>query len=206
MSSTTSPVEIHIPAAAIYASLTGIRQDLRFVVEACRRLESLEPVSPEDVQVAEALTIAAVTRYGRCFVEGARRMIPEAVLGQLRPDQREEHEDFLYLRHRHVAHSVNPFEENRLVAWVSDRSEETEIQSVSVHHSRILTLSSPAAARLRGIAEALIDAVDDFAKLEQQKVLALARRLPYAEVRDQGMLTPFEPTWEQVRKRRRRDA
>lgn len=193
-----------LPEAALLADLTGIEQDLAFVAEICRRLEAM-PLEKFDGSLAEALTTAAVIRYGRCFGTGVRtqgsRKLEEVVAG-LPVELQERHERFLALRNRHLAHSVNAFEENQPVAWLSDRPEETEIHGVSVMHGRLGSIGAGDAAQLRELAEALRAALDPIEKAENAKALAAARALPYEDLRKRDLPDAFAPTWKDVGKRR----
>ncbi len=201
---TTWNVPLELPEAARLADLTGIQADLEFVVEICRRLEGI-PLERYDSLLAEALTTAAVIRYGRCLATGVRnqgREKLEEVVASLSSELQERHERFLALRNRHVAHSVNAFEDNQPVAWVSDRPEETEVQSVSVTHGRLAAIGAGTAAELRELAEVLLAALKPIEKAENAKVLAAARALPYEELRKLGLPDAFAPTWNDVGKRR----
>lgn len=201
---TTWNVPIDLPEAALLADLTGIEQDLELVVEFCRRLEAM-PLERYDGLLGEALTIAAVIRYGRCFGTGVRTLGSrklEEVLAGLATELQRRHERFLELRNKHVAHSVNAFEENHLVAWISDRPEETEIQSVSVSHGRLASIGAGDAAQLRELAETLRAALRPIEKAENVKVLIAARALPYDNLRKLDLPDAFAPSWKDVGKRR----
>lgn len=145
---TTWPVAVELPEAALLADYTGIEHDLDFVVDLCSYLEE-HPVAPSIEPVGEAFSTALVVRYARCFTTGVRERVSDEIINSLPPEQRKLHDFLFKLRQKHIAHSVNAFEENRLMAFVSNRPEETEVQSISVHHLRLAALSHSMIADLR---------------------------------------------------------
>jgi|RhiMetdeSRZDD1v2_1073273.scaffolds.fasta_scaffold269808_3 hypothetical protein len=121
------PVPLNLPEGSLYADLSGIAFDLKCTIDFCTKLDELFSSGHFDLLLAQALEITAVICYGRCFASGVRSRVPAGVLAKLLPEQQASHQTFIELRNKYVAHSVNSFEENTVVAWVSDRPEETEI-------------------------------------------------------------------------------
>ena len=94
------------------ADMAGVQMDLRTVAATCaqlsRRLER-EREQRRDWLVAEAIQAHALIRYGRCFRGGVRTafLIPPEWIEELPADLRQAHADYLDLRDKHIAHSVN---------------------------------------------------------------------------------------------------
>ena len=88
-----------------------VLQDLRSVIELCKRLDTeLERAEDEaDNLLIEALWTAALVKYVRCFTSGKRFGLDPSVFDGL-AGASETHQYFKNMRDKHVAHSVNPFE------------------------------------------------------------------------------------------------
>lgn len=196
------PVPLNLPETSLYADLSGIAEDLKCTIQLCTKLDELFSSDQCDLLLAEALEIAAVIRYGRCFASGVRSRVPAEVLDKLLPEQQASHQLFIELRNKYIAHSVNPFEENAVVAWVSDRPEETEIQNVAVHGGRIASFGASIVRELKVLAQAILHELQGQIEEEKMKVLVHARTLPYTELKNRPMLGAFNPSWNDVKKRR----
>jgi len=196
------PVPLNLPEASLYADLSGIALDLECTIQLCSQLDELFSSGQLAPLLVEGLEIAAVVRYSRCFSSGVRSRVPTEVLAKLSPEQQVSHQTFLELRNKYVAHSVNPFEENTVVAWVSDHPEETEIQSVSVHMGRIASFGAPTVQELKALAQEVLRELQSRIEEERAKVLAHARTLPYTELKNRPMPGPFNPPWSDVSRRR----
>lgn len=113
--------EIDIPEAADLADLTGILYDFesakRFAIQLKEMLNRERP----DYSLVDPMTIAILVRYSRPFATGKRRRIGDMELRTLSSKQRSAHDRFLLWRNRHIAHSVNVFEDNQPVVryWVA---------------------------------------------------------------------------------------
>ena len=199
---TSWPVAIDVPDAKAFADFTGVEADLKIVIEFCDRLVSIFEGPKIDGLLMEALSTAAVIRYARCFASGVRTRLSDEVLVRLTPEERLLHDSVYALRQRHYAHSVNTFEENRLVAWVSDDPDDAQVRSVAVQHGRISSLGLPTARGLADLTRRILAVVQETLAQEGEKVLLLARKLPYEELRNREMPEPFAPKWSEVDQRR----
>lgn len=163
-----------VAEAGRLASLRGIEHDLRDVVAICDLLATREPKGLNFVEW-DALSSAAVIRYARCFVEGKRQWLNEAFLATAPSELQELHRFFLRLRHRHVAHSVNPFEENDVTLSIGDHFvSSNEITSLGSQHGRVMGLSLGMPAKLKRLAQWLLLRLVDETKQEEQRVLKVA--------------------------------
>lgn len=194
MATTSWPVPLRIPEARLLADLVGVEQDLTFVRDVCRHLENLSTSPPQDDPyfIGEALTIAAVVRYGRCFKGGVRdKQILIEIVQELSPTQRRLHGIVLALRDKHIAHSVNSLEENLIGAMVSDNPTQTAVRSISTGHSRFAALGGSSLRRFRELVEHLLRQVLARVKAEKAQVLAAAQRLDFEDLRRQGLAGPL---------------
>lgn len=186
------------------ADYFGIQRDLESVVALCKRIREHSVQQPRDSQLLDALTVAAVIRYGRCFDDSARDRIPNEVLDELEPQTRSLHESFRALRSKHIAHSVNPFEENTVVAEVSDRPDQTAAHGIGVVMAYWASLDQEGATLLRRLAEHFLELIQPRIVVERERLLQEAREIPYKELTARDMPGPYTIDWRKVGEQRKR--
>jgi hypothetical protein len=186
------------------ADYFGVERDLESVVAFCKRICEHSGQRPRDSQLLDALTVAAVIRYGRCFDDSARDRIPNEVLDELEPQTRSLHEAFRALRSKHVAHSVNPFEENTVVAEVSDRPDQTEANGIGVVMAYWASLDQEGATLLQRLAEHFLEMIQSKIVVERERLLQEAREIPYEKLTARDMPGPYTIDWQQVGQQRKR--
>jgi hypothetical protein len=196
-------VPLNLEIAKRYADLGGAAYDIETTIEICRRAEEYAAPDHYDGLLAEALTIAAVVRYARCFASGVRLRIPEDIVAQLSPEQQKRHARIIELRNKHITHSVNPFEENTVVASVSDRPEQHEITGVSVQSARVTSIGRDGFAALRELAETALAHLQILIEAERAKVFQAAKQLDFEELRSRDLPEAFAPSVDEVSRRRR---
>ena len=172
-------VDFCVPEAQHLADLTGVVADLRAVESLCDRLLSIGlPDTVEKSELAEALCAAALVKYGRTIASGVRAGLTEEHCSRLSAEHAEWHQYFKNLRDKWVAHSVNTFEENTVVAYlVPPERGPKHVSSISVHSRRVSTLSESAIVTLKDVAVALRTIVSAEVEDENQRVLTYARGL-----------------------------
>jgi len=112
------PRRIDFPEAIELANWAGIRLDLKFVCDACDRL--IHTDQSDDI-LRRALFVAALVAYARCFKgnEGVRIGLKENDLESMGENKvLAFHQFFITLRDKHIAHSVNDFEQ-AVIGWLS---------------------------------------------------------------------------------------
>src|SRR2546430_1185815 len=106
--------KLDMPAAAKYADLISVAEDLTVVVQACERLraEQRKPENDHDEVVAKSLWTTALVMYARCFGTGKRKglTLEDVRTLPLQGEVVEWHQYLIDMRNKHIAHSVNPFE------------------------------------------------------------------------------------------------
>lgn len=195
-----------VPEAKRLASLAGAEIDMRAVVDVCERLDALGDVSKLDFVLWEALSGAAVIRYGRCFKQGVRHYLPARALSAASRELHDTHAFIIALRDKHVAHSVNPFEENEVTVQIGDHFNSShDITSVNTAHGRVLGLSFGMPAQLSELAKWWLGWLEREGKIEQAKLVSLARTFTLETLKrqPQGVLGA-DTGHETVTKRRKR--
>lgn len=169
------------------ADMAGVLIDLRMTAGTTAQLSRRSKQERFDMLVLEAMQDSALIHYGRCFIGGIRTafLIPRAWISDLQPDLRQGHRDFLDLRNKHIAHSVNDWEINTPVARVRiDRETQSLIvHQVTVSKSRVVMLASDSLDKLWRLAKTLADRVEEEIKREQARVLEYAKTIPEKELR-----------------------
>jgi hypothetical protein len=169
--------------AAAYADLMGVCQDLAFVVAATDRLLALlnEPRSEAQMIAVRAHWMAALIAYARCFGSGKRQGLSVEVLAELEGDPIGAHEYFLRTRNKHVAHSVNAFEET-VVGFNVGSGPTHAVEGIA--HLHIFRVCDDAdgvrtLGRLARIAQA---AAERLAKPVRERLLAIGQQLSSNEL------------------------
>jgi hypothetical protein len=127
--------------AKTLADLTSIEQDLRTAREFAELYLGEYGKPQYQRNLPDALMVATIIRYARSFKGGIRLPLPPAE-DFLTKEQTTEHQYFLNMRDKYIAHSVNAFEENQPVAryWV-ERVDTEGITAIECMHARIVGLS-----------------------------------------------------------------
>ncbi len=144
-------------------------------------------------------------RYSRPFATGVRTWLKEEALETLSEPQRRKHDRLQAFRDKHIAHSVNAFEESQPVAryWV-ERVHEEGITSVECNHTRVVGLSSADVEDVIELTTAILSYVDECLEQEKATVLEIVRAMPVEEVLSKATKGPSLPDVKNIDKRRGR--
>ena len=104
-------VRVDFAEAGHLADLLSIHQDHSFTIGASTRLLEAINEMPGDSVLIQSLWTAALISYIRCFASGKRYGLSEEILSRLEGAPIDVHRFYKHLRDKHIAHSVNPFEE-----------------------------------------------------------------------------------------------
>lgn len=148
--------EVRGPDAEALADVAGELTDIRFARRAIEELlgqwPAGAPYGPDTIG-AQALWAAALVAYARCFVGGVRTAgAAAALVGKLPPDEQADHARFRALRDKHVAHSVNAFEQ-ATVAVVLGAAPEFEVLDVKPFELMTALPDRPTAERFGRLLE-----------------------------------------------------
>lgn len=176
-------VDLQIPEAERLADLAGILWDLQRAREFAQLLAAEFAAPKPNWGLAEPLSIAAVVMYSRPFMGGVRLRLGEDDLKGLTAEQRAAHEHLRAYRDKHVAHSVNVFEENIPRAnYCVERVREESITGISYGSGRIVSLSGADLNALTDLATALEAHVRALITTEQERLLPIVRGMPLETV------------------------
>jgi hypothetical protein len=176
-------VAINIREAYLLADLAGIRDDLATAEAICNLLLKEEMEIKEDTvdfTVTQALSTAALISYARVFKTSVRaKGLPNKIKKLLPEKFHDKHQWAINLRDKYVAHSVNAFEDNQVVASLfPEEHEHKGIFRITVRRSRLGAIGNKNVLDIRALCTTLMNEIDKLIKEEQDKVLEAARRIP----------------------------
>jgi hypothetical protein len=176
-------VEVQMEEARYLADLNGIKVDLQTVIDICQRFLNINFMEKPGNELLEILSIAILVKYSRPFAKGVRRKLSIYDVPELTDDEKTQHKRFIALRNKHIAHSVNEFEENKVKAYYNDERVHIEgIASISEGHARLSSISKYEAEVIIGLSNKVIDYVNLEMKAERAKILELVRNQSIDEV------------------------
>lgn len=207
MGENSSQRRLDLADGQLFSDLFGIKRDLESVMEFCQRLSNAYDAVPTDYYLIDALSTASVVRYCRCFEGGVRAKLARESISAIDPRFVEFHGYLFALRQKHLAHSVNEFEENCVTVAVSEPPAPREILGIGIGGGRVAGLDKATAKNLEVLAKKLYDALVVEFETERGRIQQLVTALPIEEIYELPMLPPFQPDWRRAAiKRRRRDA
>ena len=171
--------DVEFSEAKRLADLASIIRDLQATVETCRRVVALLEAKEDDPIVLEGLWSAALVRYVRCFAFGKRYGLTEEVFEGLQGDPIGAHRWYKNMRDKHVAHSVNPYEQVRVGVVLSpEKSNERKVLGVSTLAGSYICPDKKGVEQLGMLATVLIKKVGKLGKECESQVLDIAKNLP----------------------------
>lgn len=127
--------------AKMLADFTLIFQDLTFTVDILKRLKQLLEDNSKDRTLIESLWSTALITYTGCFSSGKRLGLSEDIFKskKLKGNPIGCHRYYKNLRNKHIAHSVNPFEQVTVDLELSKPdSKEREVLGVAVLSQKLI--------------------------------------------------------------------
>ncbi|GAA1956373.1 hypothetical protein [Amycolatopsis minnesotensis] len=171
--------ELHSPAARKLAELTAIFDDLQFVLGCCERLVAeLARGEERDDVVVEALWLAALTAYARCFRadgDGERLLVTDLSGTELTGDVVEWHSMLGKLREHLVLAGANPREAFTVGA---SQAQDGKAAGIVVTSSTAPKVDDRTVRQTGGLAYALGRLVDERIVRQQEIVFGSVRDLP----------------------------
>jgi hypothetical protein len=106
-------VKVEFDEVREFADLVGLHTDLTSVVEMAKRLFEMLRQSEEtqDDLLVKSLWTSALITYVRCFAGGKRYGLTESIYSELPGEPIATHRYYKDTRDKHIAHSVNTFED-----------------------------------------------------------------------------------------------
>jgi len=161
------------------ADLGAIFQDLGFTMKTCSRLKKLLKEESQDSLLIETMWTAALIRYARCFASGKRFGLSESILDGLPGEPHKVHRMYISLRDKHIAHSVNPFEQMAVGLILSpESSHERKILGVATMSMRHICSDVEGVHQLGLLAKVIMKKVAEMAEEYKKKTLVKGESIP----------------------------
>lgn len=191
-------VDLHIPEARLLADLNGIVGDLMRAREYAELLIEQYKSEPPNWALVEPLSIAMTVTYARAFSGGVRYHLREQDLAVLSEHQRAIHAFLRDYRDKHVAHSVNEFEENIARAtYCVERVKEEGITGIGYGGGRVASLDGEKVYGLVEITRVLEAQARQLIRAEEKRLLEVVRGMPLEQILAGGQKA-FRPPLDKV--------
>jgi len=193
-------VEIDFGEAKKYADFLSIKQDLNFVLKACSCLKKMKKENSEDSLIMESLWATALIKYARCFTSGKRFGLNEMILNDLKRvdeegDLREVHKFYMNLRNKHIAHSVNPFEQVKVgLALSPDNIDEKKVEGFGYLYMRHVYPSYDEFHQFGVLTFRIKNRVSDIIKQSEEIILKKGKRMSIDDLYNRPRLRTTIPS------------
>lgn len=165
------------------ADLAAIIQDFKSIMQACSRLKNLLEENSQDNLLIESLWVSALIKYARCFATGKRFGLSKNIFQNLHGESLKAHQFYIDLRNKHIAHSVNPYEQMEVGFVLSSVAEqEKKIIGVSTLTMRHIVSDKKGVQQLGMLSKIAHDKICSMAKVVEQKVLEEGKKMPINEL------------------------
>lgn len=176
-------VKVDFEEATRLAELGAVAQDLGAVMETCRRIEGLSNENSNDHILIEGLWTAALVRYARCFTEAKRQELTESIFDGFHGQPIAAHRYYIDMRNKHIAHSVNPFEQTYAgVVLTPETSKVKSVVGVTTLAMRHIVCDLNGVHQLGVLAKIVLGKVCEKAKDCEKKLLARIKALPIEDL------------------------
>lgn len=186
------PVKLSSAAARTFAALHLILGDLEFAEECLKLADNLGIPDNRNLH-SKALIFSGVVTYARCFKSGVRefKLNSDDLIAKSAPFDNDIHQYLIALRDKHVAHSVNEFEQCDAIAVMIGKPGSTlrygsgigvtKNQTIGISRALVLKAISHINA-LRQFLESEIPALREALDAEFQADLAKTIKLEMAPI------------------------
>lgn len=163
-----------VPEARGFAEWVSIQYDLKYVINTIDRLLDLMKNNQDDLLIRD-LYISALVTYVRCFTSGVRvEKLSKDIFKTLNGDPIGAHDTYKNTRDKHIAHSVNVFEEIKVGLILSD---EYEVQGVGMLYSSRIADDKEGLIQLKTLAIFALKYADSKVDEYNKSVLEKAKNL-----------------------------
>ncbi len=120
---------------------------------------------------------------------GVRNKDALHLLESLNDDQKVQYEYFRDVRDKHIAHSVNEFENNHVKAYYIAETPEKGIESIGSESIRVIGLSSDEINIIENICTALLQRLKEEIETEKEKLLRYTKEFTVEDIKEMKIYT-----------------
>jgi len=181
----------------MHADLFSIMQDLMATMKTCSSLKKMVQEDPKDAVLIQNLWTAALIRYARCFASGKRFKLDVSIIKNLEGEPVKVHELYINLRNKHIAHSVNPFEQYETGMVIDDK--EKKVMAVSTLGITLIALEEKGIHQLGLLSNVFYkEAKRQYDNLTEV-ILSLLNQIPIETLRSKKPLRIYAPASEDAK-------
>lgn len=170
--------KLEFAQAKALAEAAAIFQDLGFVIQATKQLSALLQAGEPDQVIARSLFTAALVAYVRCFSSGKRSGLTPDIFAPLQGELVACHNQYKDTRDKHIAHSVNPFEEMLVGAVLAPPDAAVrEVEGVACLTASLITYDVDGVKQLGRLASLAQSHVAAKCKALEAEVLEIAKKM-----------------------------
>ncbi len=195
-------VEISHPEAKYFADLGGIQSELQIVLNLCAQAEKIDDASHDNGLLIDALGVAAIIRYMRCFhPTGKRKSLNVEDIGQLTNEENEVHNKIKLMRDKHIAHAVSHFEECYCEAYIEIEDEKRKPFHKILPGIERVILNKNNLWALKVLTNSVLEIVKSKMKEEEESLLKILNSLPEIKIADLKPHIPLNVNHDKIKNR-----
>ena len=173
-------VHVEAPETAFLEDLASAHMDLSWVKKYLQEIDLLAKTAESSDRrhvVLAALAEAAVIKYARCFVSGVRTPIDLAVFYGAPSRLKTNHQYFLEIRHRYIAHSVSNLEQVAVVVGLDKLRGRYKVGDVGELFARSSPFGRLNHRALHELVDWVQEAIEYLSELERKEIQRMADEL-----------------------------
>lgn len=187
--------KVEFDEARQLADWAAIFQDLSFVLEALNRLRDLLEAEGEaaDPVLLRVYWTAGLVAYIRCFASGKRFGLSESIFADIDGGV-EVHRYYKALRDKHIAHSVNPFEQVDVgVILAPPSAQERKIEGIATLSLSLISTTTEGVEQLQQLAAIARKKAGEECRRRQEATSERARKLNLNEIYEMASVRTVAP-------------
>jgi len=174
---------IDFKEAKMLADLGSIIQDLRSTMLICSRLKKMLNDKSCDNLLVESFWTTALIKYARCFKSGKRFGLDISIFDDLNGEPHKVHQLYMNMRNKHIAHSVNPFEQMQVGLVLTPKENiEKQVIGVVTLAMRHLVSNIDGIHQLGLLSKVILKKLCKIAKNYEKKTLDKGKTIPIDEL------------------------
>lgn len=186
-------VEVNFPKARKWADIVSLTFDIDSAIRICERLIRELEINKNDRVIIESLWTTALIKYARCFSSGKRFGLTIELFNGLKGDPVGTHNYYIEMRNKHLAHSVNPFEQVKIALILADPKLERKINGTVSFSQWHISAKRDGVETLKNLCLVLRQKLSEKGRNLHQKVLEEAAKINIDELYSKAELKTVVP-------------
>ena len=185
---TVKTIELRRPEMGELADIYSIETELRIARDYCLEAKQLRMDDKREALIVDALVMAAVVRYTRCFQPTGKRIsLTRDDLSGLSGQLQKWHQYFKDIRDKHIAHSINVYEQSYVRAALTSENGTRQPFTALLPGNERVVFSNKNAAALHELIDAVLKVAFQKRRDAEQAALGILNSLP------EDVIQSFEP-------------